>query len=61
MYTPNAAIQTAIAQLNTEGDSKVHYVALPLASDLHLNHPTAAAYEPSAEVLIEKIEEITGW
>lgn len=56
-----AAIQAAVAQLNTEGDSKVHYVSLPLAADMHLNHPTAAAYAPSAEVLTEKIAEITGW
>lgn len=57
----DAAIQAAVAQLQTEGDSKVHYLALPLANDMHLNHPTAAAYEPSGELLIEKIEEITGW
>lgn len=55
------AIEAAVAQLKTEGDSKVHYLALPLAADMHLNHPTAAAYEPSGELLIEKIEEITGW
>lgn len=57
----DAAIQAAVAQLQTEGDSKVHYLALPLANDMHLNHPTAAAYEPSGELLIEKIEDITGW
>ena len=57
----DAAIQAAVAQLQTEGDSKMHYLALPLAADMHLNHPTAAAYEPSGELLIEKIEEITGW
>lgn len=57
----DAAIQAAVAQLQTEGDSKMHYLALPLAADMHLNHPTAAAYAPSGELLIEKIEEITGW
>ncbi len=57
----DTAIQAAVTQLKEEGDSKVHYLALPLASNMHLNHPTAAAYEPSGELLIEKIEEITGW
>ncbi len=55
------AIEAAVAQLKTEGDSKVHYLALPLAADMHLNHPTAAAYAPSGEKLIAKIREITGW
>ena len=57
----DAAIQAAVSQLNTEGDSKVHYLSLDVAADMHLNHPTAAAYAPSGEKLIEKIEEITGW
>ncbi len=57
----DAAIQAAISQLNTEGDNEVYYLSLPLATDMHLNHPTAAAYAPSGELLIEKIEEITGW
>lgn len=57
----DAAIQAAVAQLNADGDAKVHYLALPLAEQMHLNHPTAAAYAPSGELLIEKIEEITGW
>ena len=56
-----AAIEAAVAQLNAEGDSKVYYLPLDVASDMHLNHPTAAAYAPSGEKLIEKIAEITGW
>lgn len=56
-----AAIQAAVSQLNTDGDSRVHYLALPLAGEMHLNHPTAAAYEPSGNMLIEKIQEICGW
>ena len=57
----DAAIQAAVAQVNAEGDSNVHYLHLDLASDMHLSHPTAAAYEPSGEKLIAKIQEITGW
>ena len=57
----DTAIQAAVAQLSAEGDSRVHYLALPLATELHLNHPTAAAYGPSGALLIEKIQEITGW
>lgn len=56
-----AAIEGAIAQINSDGDSQVYYQALPLATDMHLNHPTAAAYAPSGENLIEKISQITGW
>ena len=56
-----AATQAAIAQLSAEGDSQVYYLSLPLAQEMHLNHPTAAAYAPSGELLIEMIEEITGW
>ena len=56
-----AAIQAAIAQINSEGDDCVYYLSLTLAADMHLNHPTAAAYGPSGELLIEKIREITGW
>ena len=57
----DAAIQAAVAQVNAEGDSNVHYLHLELASDMHLSHPTAAAYAPSGEKLIEMIQEITGW
>ena len=56
-----AAIEAAVAQVNAEGDSDVYYLPLDVASDMHLNHPTAAAYAPAGEKLIEKIEEITGW
>jgi lysophospholipase L1-like esterase len=56
-----AAIQAAVAKHNTEGDNNVHYLPLEVASDMHLNHPTAAAYAPSGELLIQKIKEITGW
>ena len=56
-----AAIEAAVAQINSEGDSKVYYLPLALATDMHLNHPTAAAYGPSGEKLIDIIEEITGW
>lgn len=56
-----AAIEAAVAQLGAEGDGNVHYLPLALAADMHLNHPTADAYEPSGELLIEKINEITGW
>jgi len=56
-----AAIEAAVAQVSNEGDDHVHYLPLALATDMHLNHPTAAAYAPSGERLIEKIEEITGW
>lgn len=55
------AIEAAVAQINSEGDSKVYYLPLALATDMHLNHPTAAAYGPSGEKLIDIIEEITGW
>ena len=57
----DAAIQAAVAQVNQAGDSNVYYLALPVAADMHLSHPTAAAYAPSGEKLIEKIAEITGW
>lgn len=43
------------------GDDNVYYLQLDLATEMHLNHPTAAAYAPAGEKLIEKIEEITGW
>jgi len=56
-----AAIEEAVAQVNREGDTQVYYLPLAVASDMHLNHPTAAAYAPSGEKIIEKIEEITGW
>lgn len=56
-----AAIEAAVTRHNTEGDSGVHYLPLELAADMHLNHPTAAAYAPSGEKLIAKIKEITGW
>lgn len=56
-----AAIEAAVARVSNEGDDHVHYLPLALATDMHLNHPTAAAYAPSGERLIEKIEEITGW
>lgn len=56
-----AAAQAAVAQLNGEGDSKVHYVPLALALQMHLNHPTAAAYAPAGETLIEAIRTLTGW
>ena len=56
-----AAIEAAVAQIKAEGDSMVHYLPLALAADMHLNHPTAEAYAPSGEKLIEKIREITGW
>lgn len=56
-----AAIQAAVAQHNAQGDAKVHYVPLAVAQEMHLNHPTAAAYAPAGETLIEKIKEITGW
>ena len=54
----DAALSEAIAAL---GDPNVYYLQLELAEDMHLNHPTAAAYAPAGEKLIEKIEEITGW
>lgn len=56
-----AAIQAAIASVNAEGDAKVQYVPLALATQMHLNHPTAAAYIPAGETLIEAISELTGW
>ena len=56
-----AAIEAAVAQINEAGDSNVYYLPLELAADMHLNHPTAAAYAPAGELLIEKINEITGW
>lgn len=56
-----AATQAAISRLSAEGDGQVYYLSLPLAQEMHLNHPTAAAYTPSGELLIETIEEITGW
>ncbi len=54
----DAALSEAIAAL---GDPNVYYLQLELAEDMHLNHPTANAYAPAGEKLIEKIEEITGW
>ena len=56
-----AAIEAAVTQVNNEGDNQVHYLPLAVATDMHLNHPTEAAYAPSGEKIIEKIEEITGW
>ena len=56
-----SAIQAAVARVNAEGDSCVYYLPLEVAEDMHLNHPTAAAYAPSGEKLIAKIKEITGW
>ena len=57
----DAAIQAAIQQINAEGDSDVYYLSLPVAEDMHLNHPTAQSYIPSGEKIIQKISEITGW
>lgn len=54
----DAALAEVIANL---GDENVYYLQLDLAADMHLNHPTAAAYAPAGEAIIEKIEEITGW
>ncbi len=56
-----AAIEAAVAQIHEAGDLNVYYLPLALAGDMHLNHPTAAAYAPAGELLIEKINEITGW
>ena len=54
----DAALSEVISAL---GDPNVYYLQLELAEDMHLNHPTANAYAPAGEKLIEKIEEITGW
>ena len=51
------AIEEAVKQVNS---ANVHYLALPLAAEMHLGHPTAAAYGPSGDLLIEEIAKITG-
>ena len=56
-----AAIEAAVAQINGEGDNNVYYLALPVAADMHLSHPTAASYAPAGEKIIEKIKAITEW
>ena len=59
----DAAIQAAVAQVNADGDSNVHYLALDLvpSTQTDLNHPLAEGYVPSGELLIDKIGELTGW
>lgn len=58
-----AAIEAAVTQVNTAGDSKVYYLPLDLvpSAQTDLNHPLAAGYTASGEKLIAKITEITGW
>ena len=56
-------IQAVIAELQQEGDSKLHYLQLESCQkwELNLNHTVEKAYESRGEAIIEKIKEITGW
>ena len=56
-------ISSVVTQLQSEGDSKIHYLQLEQCQswELNLNHTVANAYESRGEALIEKIQEITGW
>lgn len=56
-------IQAVIAELQQEGDSKLHYLQLESCQkwELNLNHTVEKAYESRGEAIIEKIREITGW
>ena len=62
LYT--AEVEGLVADLNAEGDSKVHYLQLPFAqipNDRCLGHPTSAVHADRAQLLIAKVNEITGW
>ncbi|MBQ6947144.1 MAG: S-layer homology domain-containing protein, partial [Clostridia bacterium] len=55
-----ANIQAAIAQLKTEGETKLSYVGMGTGTTC-LGHPTSAAHEDRAEELIAEIKAVTGW
>ncbi len=56
-------IEETVAQLQAEGDAKLHYLQLEQCQswELNLNHTVSTAYESRGNAIIEKIREITGW
>ncbi|MBR5782963.1 MAG: hypothetical protein IKY33_01915, partial [Clostridia bacterium] len=53
-------IEAAIAELNAAGDKKIYYIHLP-EGEKSLGHPVASAHADLADILIEKVTEVTGW
>ncbi|MBR2370568.1 MAG: hypothetical protein IKA82_00960 [Clostridia bacterium] len=56
-------IQTTVELLQSEGDDKISFIAYPKAPKelIAFGHPTAPAYIPWGEQLIEEIKRVTGW
>jgi len=54
---------TVVDELKAEGDAHISFLRLPTcqSNEKQIGHPTAKAYVSRGEMLITKIEQLTGW
>jgi len=58
-----AEMITVVNELKAEGDGHISFLKLPTcqSDEKQIGHPTAEAYVSRGEMLITKIEQLTGW